>query len=210
MTRLYNIDNSTGIIEAKSENTSSREVLTSKAGVSLIEVLVVAALFTVVTGSVLSMFLFTNRVWQGVRANAQVLQETRLLMTYMERELRQAFDTDSVSSVEVRPAPAGTENVRVEIQTRVQDSEMMVAYRINVVGGVRRIQRATYPIASTVPGDTDASWITLVNNVDRLGTDQFFSFTSGNFTVGFLAFDTERLIRRPLRVQNRFQVRVGN
>lgn len=184
--------------------------LAGESGLTLIELLVVLALLGVVLGSIYQYFSFSYASWNRAAAESRSIQDARLTLARLDREIRQARKaTESAGAVAV------PDDNQLDIYTDVirgdDGKPELVRYKLELNGalvrGVSGPQGSEYPYTYEDP-DT---WETVVSTVAN-DTDPLFILDDSHsprlvVNVDLLVDDSATPLARPVQIQAAISVR---
>ncbi|MCL5289979.1 MAG: prepilin-type N-terminal cleavage/methylation domain-containing protein [Firmicutes bacterium] len=184
--------------------------LAGESGLTLIELLVVLALLGVVLGSIYQYFFFSHHQRNRAAAESRSIQDARLTLARLDREIRQARKaTESAGAVAV------PDDNQLDIYTDVISGDdgkpELVRYKLELNGalvrGVSRPQGSEYPYTYEAPG----TWETVVSTVAN-DTDPLFILDDRHsprlvVNVDLLVDDSATPLARPVQIQAAITVR---
>lgn len=142
-------------------------------GFTLVELLLVLALLGMVLAGIFQFFFFTNRTYADTDSMSQVIQETNLFISQIEREIRSASKPNDATKA-VRVLNNG-EQIDIYLYHSSDDKYERISYRLNP-SNKTQLQRGSISAAASqsVPGTgsnpqygaiPEDAWKTLVTNV---------------------------------------------
>ncbi len=181
----------------------------NKRGITLVELLVVLALLSMTIGVIYMYFDYGYKSWNRASAEARAVQEARLFIDVLNREVHQArVATNGGTAVAVS---AG--NTQLDVYTDVSGDGRpeLVRYRLvdgRLERGVSAPQGSAYPYSYAAP----TAYETVVTTVVNGAGDSLFTVDASNpprmkVLVNLLVNDAATPLAQPLAVQATISVR---
>ncbi|MFZ5897816.1 MAG: prepilin-type N-terminal cleavage/methylation domain-containing protein [Bacillota bacterium] len=178
-------------------------------GFTLVELLVVLALLGLTIGVILLFFDYGNRSWNRAVGEARVVQEARIFINQLDREIRQARVATSGGS----PVTVTDGGNQLDIYSDVTGDAKpeLIRYRLvngRLERGVSMPQGSAFPYTYAAP----TAYQTIVTTVVNGPGDILFSLESASpprlaVFVNLLVNDAAAPLSRPLAVQALMTVR---
>ncbi len=175
----------------------SRDLIKSRPGLALVDLLVAMALMGISLAITYQYFFYTRASWERAAAESRAVQDVRLALGRMEREVREAR-TATAGGRPVELVSASQVRIYTDLPGTADGRPEMVVYRVS--GG--SLQRGVAPpIGNAFPYTygTITNWQTVLSRVDN--SDPFSVDTSGQrntLTVNLRVNDAQSPLRQPV------------
>lgn len=175
------------------------EKIKNSSGVTLVELVIVAALLTAVLACAYAFFFFSYRVFGQTEAEFDVVHDARIAIMRLERDIRKAQDVTLGNGSRKKAVEIEANGRQLNIYTDADNDGniQFVQYRLFHDGSIRRGEANV--------GATPTSWSTVARNVKDA---RIFSADGSNIKIEIALLDTgNRLADSPLSINTSVTVR---
>ncbi len=186
----------------------------SEFGFSLVELVIVLSLLGLVLAGIYNFFFFGERGSSRARAEAEALQDSRLVLMQMEREIRQANRPIRLSNLpEGMELPSTVKTARavvinsdgneMAVYSYVADHPKRISYRIIASGSYSVMERSVDDPDVLDP----AGWQVVIPHVVTGTGKGYFSASGSEININFLMNDEREMMTSALEVSAAYTVR---
>jgi prepilin-type N-terminal cleavage/methylation domain-containing protein len=183
-------------------------------GFSLIELIIVLSLLGLVLAAIYNFFFFGERSSSRAQAEAEALQDSRLVLMQMEREIRQAARPVRLTDLpdglelpaEVKTAKAvviNSDGNQMTVYSYIADQPKRITYRVTETNGYSALERSVDNPDVLIP----AAWQTVIKHVVTGSGKDYFSAQGSEINIQFFMYDDKELLTGALEVKAAYTVR---
>lgn len=187
----------------------------SQHGFTLVELIIYLSLLTLVLAGIYNYFFFSNQSSLRAQAKSEVLQDARIVMMQMEREIRQANRPRNLSNLDlpegtgINDLPAGravqVENsgTKMTIFSYIGSKPKKISYRIIDIGSFSAMDRSVDDPHIEAPDN----WEQVIEHIVTDSGSDYFIVEDRKIIIELSLMDANENIFNPLTLSNTFTVR---
>jgi type II secretory pathway pseudopilin PulG len=184
-------------------------------GFTLVELIIYLSLLTLVLAGIYNYFFFSNQSSLRAQAESEVLQDARIVLMQMEKEIRQAnrprklSDLNLPEGVGINDLPSGkavvdgSSGTELTIYSYIGSSPKKISYRIINTGSFSVMDRSVDDPHIVTP----VNWERVLEHIVTGTGSNYFVIQDKKVTIQMKLMDSNDNILNPVSVSSTFTVR---
>jgi type II secretory pathway pseudopilin PulG len=184
-------------------------------GFTLVELIIYLSLLTLVLAGIYNFFFFSNQSSLRAQAESEVLQDARIVLMQMEREIRQANRPRKLSNLSlpegtgINDLPAGkavvdgSSGTELTIYSYIGSTPKKISYRIINTGSYSVMDRSVDDPHIVTPDN----WERILEHIVTVTGGNYFIIQDKKVIIQVSLLDATENILNPLSVSSTFTVR---
>ena len=193
----------------------------SQKGFSLVELLIYLSLLGLVLAGIFNIYYFGSRSSMRAQSESEILQDARLVMVYMDQDIRQAtslnrlqnlpegVDADDLQSTPAVSIESDANSTTLKMYTYVHNEPKRVAYRVikDNDSDYYIMQRSVEIIHENIHTTNPTSWQIIIENIIIPNNYDVFEIVDNRVLLKYMLEDTRGNLSSPIEFNNTFTVR---